>query len=881
MARLKIKRNNQYWSLHTHSKFSYHDALPTVQEIVDQAQKLGYRGLALTDHGNMAGSVQLYMACQKAGIKPFPGTEMYFVKDRSDKKAKRYHLGLVAYTTEGYRNMVRINTLSHENFYHKPLIDFGDMAQLHADGKTKGVALTTGCFFGLVIQTLIQDGYEAAKQVVATFAEWFDVYVEMQNHQIDHDDTEMTEDEIAGHLMQIADELGLPMVITQDSHYVHDHERPDHESLKRLVAFGQDPDGAVFPGDGFHMVDDRWMQQHHGEEAFRRGMAGLEDLLSKWDMAIPEMDHYDYKVPDFGDGRLLKQRAVRRATELGLATKKKYFDQIMLEFEIIDFARMWGYLGLVTETCDHLREVSIFYQIRGSAGGSLICYLLGITEHDPIRWKLRMDRFLSKDRTKPPDIDIDVESNRRQEVLDWLAQQYAMVRIGNWRTLSINGDENDAENTEGSLMRRFIQRKKVVDPSFEYAKSSPQDRAELFRLNDLECLDGYGTHAAGVVVVREQKQLDEMVPMMWNANRKWMVSQYIDKDVEAIGLVKLDVLGVRNLEILRLCLLNLGRDPAEGLGWIPLTDRNVFATMSRGDVDGFFQLEGKTNRREIRTLKPTKIADVIAAMALFRPGVMTSGGLRTYYDRRFKRETAPDLHPLLHNATKDTEGILLYQDSVIEILRGLGMSPDDLTSMLKAVKASNKNVAQARVVMEKHKPNIFRMCAEKGMKEWEANWLWNGIEGFAEYSFNRAHATIYGITAYRCGYLATHHPLEWHAAMLAASSGTDKEDAYLQATRRKQIRLMRPDINDSKATYAVDPKGRGIRKGLASIKGIGVSTAEKIAVHAPFKDVADLCTRAKPSGSKDFLNSGSYEVGILNKLYEARALNSILEEPVI
>jgi len=881
MTRLKIKRNNQYWSLHTHSKFSYHDALPTVQEIVDQAAKLGYRGLALTDHGNMAGSVQLYMACMKAGIKPFPGSEMYFVKDRADKKAKRYHLGLVAYTTEGYRNLIRISTRSHENFFHKPLIDFGDMADLHAAGHTKGVVLTTGCFFGLVIQTLIQDGYDAAKQVVATFAEWFDVYVEMQNHQIDHDDTEMTEDEIAGHLMQIADELGLPMVITQDSHYVHDHERPDHESLKRLVAFGQDPDGAVFPGDGFHMVDDRWMSQHHSEEAFKRGMAGLEDLLSKWDMHIPEMDHYDYKVPDFGDGQSLKQRAIRRAAELGLATNKKYFDQIMLEFEIIDHARMWGYLGLVADVCDHMRKVKMFYQIRGSAGGSLICFLLGITEHDPIKWKLRMDRFLSKDRTKPPDIDIDVESNRRQELLDYLATEYAMVRIGNWRTLSISGDENDAETTEGSLMRRFIQRKKVVNPAFRYSESSAQDRAELFRLNDLECYDGYGTHAAGVVVVREQSFLDEMVPLMWNTNRKWMVSQYIDKDVEAIGLVKLDVLGVRNLDILRLCLLNLGRDPGEGLGWIPLTDRKVFSTMSKGQVDGFFQLEGNTSRREIRQLEPRTIHDVIAAMALFRPGVMSSGALGIYYSRRFKREEMPIRHPLLHKATKDTQGILLYQDSVIEILRGLGMSAEDLTSMLKAVKASNKNVATARLVMEKHKPNIFRLCQEKGMTQEEADWLWSGIEGFAEYSFNRAHATIYGITAYRCGYLATHHPLEWHAAMLAASSGTDKEPAYIQATRRKEIRLLSADVNYSQATYAVDPRGRGIRKGLASIKGIGVSTAEKIAKHAPFRNMEDMCTRAAPSGSKDFLNKGTYEVGVVRMLYEARALNSILEEPVI
>lgn len=867
MPRIRITRNTKWFSVHTHSKFSAKDALPAVKDIVARASELGYRGLALTDHGNIAGSVELYQECKKVGIKPFPGSELYLVKDRSDKKAKRYHVGVLAYTTEGYRNLVHLSTLTHEHFYHKPLIDLADMAELHQQGKTKGLALTTGCYFGLVIQTLIHDGYMAAKQLVATFAGWFDTYVEVQAHCIDHGEGVPDELLIARLLARIARELGLPLVVTQDSHYVAQEEREVHENLKALVSFGPDPDDAVFPGDGFHLADEEWVRSHHDPEIFERGLAGLEVLLAKWDIAIPEMDHYDYRVPDVGNVVEVKRRVIRECIKRGLG--RAYRQQIDLEFEIIDVARMWGYLGLVTRVCDHMREVNMFFQIRGSAGGSLVCWLLGITNVDPLKWKLRMDRFLSKDRTKPPDIDIDVESDRRQELIDWIAGEYALVQIGTWGTLSIDKQEDGG----GSLSEMYFGVMRRMGTPVKHIDAD--DREDLIRLSDMEVYSNIGKHAAGLVITTNRVELRSQVPMAWIASSQTMVSQYDGPTIESLGLVKLDVLGVKNLSVLRQCLLNLGRDPAEGLDWIPLRDPSVMRMLSKGLTAGVFQLEGKTSAREVKRLKPTTIKDVIAAMALFRPGVMRSGGMTDYIERKHGESEVPGRHPILAAATGDTYGVMLYQDSVIEVLRNIGLSQEELNAMLKAVKASNKNVAQAKVTMEKHKAEVYRLSKEAGMEEGEVDWLWGAIEGFSDYSFNRSHATIYGITAWRCAYLSYHHPLEFHAALLAVASGSDKERGYQIATRARRIRLLKPDVNSAGATYKVDPKGQGIRRGLTSIKSIGPATARKIEEQQPFTSIEDFCDRVNISGVKDWHNDKTYDTGSLKVLAEAGALTPL------
>lgn len=837
----------RYWSVHTHSKFSAKDALPTVQEVVKRAKELGYRGLGLTDHGNMAGSVQLYQECKKAGIKPFPGTEFYLVKDRKDLKAKRYHTCIVAYTTEGYRNLIRLNTLSHQNFRFKPLLDLADLAAAADAGHTAGLAITTGCYFGLVTQTLLQDGYDAAKRIVAAYATWFpgSTYVEVQCHNV-ADNNELM---VNMSLELIADELGLKMIVSQDSHYTHPEHQRLHDNYKRMVSFGPDPDDAVFPGDGYHMVDEAWMRAHHDPRVMNKALAGLDDLLAKHTLTIPELDEYNYLVPEVVADPVsaLRERCVQALRDRGLWAKAAYRERLEHEMEIIEVSRMAGYLMLVAMVTDYCTQQKIFFQARGSASGSMLCWLLGITSVDPLKWNLLMERFLSKDRTKPPDIDLDIEHTRRKELMDWLAERFSVAQIGTWAEMSLSGDEDG----KGSLRVQYLSAARKQGKPTTWEEISEEDKKQLYELSDLGLYYGYGTHAAGLLVTSTKAEMDAMVPMMTIPNKKGedrrLVSQYDMHDVEALGLVKLDVLGLKTMSVLKQTILNLGRDPADGLDFIPLSDSKTFTRISRGDTDGVFQLEGGTAARGMRELRPTKVSDVIASMALYRPATMKSGATEAYVRRKHKDEPVPARHEIINRHTKDTYGILLYQEQVIAVLRDLGMDPDHLTKFLKAVKASNDNVAEAAQTIAGLMDEVRGLCEAAGMTDADIAWLGEALKAYADYGFNAAHSVVYGLTAYRCAWLITNAPVEFHAALLAVAAGTDKEEQYIATTRRREIRVLKADVNYSGVTYQVDPKGRGVRKGLLGVKHVGLNASPEIVAHQPYTSLEHFLTSVNPS----------------------------------
>lgn len=896
--RVRIKRSKKirirktrYWSLHTHSRYSFNDALPSVKDVVAKAKALGYRGLGLTDHGNMAGSVQLYQECMKAGIKPFPGSEFYIVLDREDKKAKRYHVCIVAYTEQGYRNLVYLSSLSHANFHHRPLLDLNDLATAAGEGKTEGLAITTGCHFGLVIQTLIKDGYDAAKRITASLAQWFEAcYVEIQNHEIERQhDTDLTDAEVSDLLVQIADELNLHVVITQDSHYCEPEDRALHETLKQMVSFGDDVDDAVFPGDGYHMVGDTWMQEHHPKH-YERGIAGLEDLLARHTLRIPELDKYEYRMPALSADpeKELFQRVYDEMMRRGL-DKPRYWDRLESEMEVIKHTRAAGYLLLVAKVTDFCHANEIFFQARGSASGSMVCWLLGITPVDPIKWGLLMERFLSKDRTKPPDIDLDVEYDRRREVLDMLNQSFSTMQIGTWGTYSLN------EQGRGSLLVKAMSRRRKMGRDPDPKSMTDQEWADLRTLDGLDLVSGYGVHAAGVLLTTTKAEMDALVPSMYVASSETTVSQYDMNDVEKLGVVKLDVLGLKTLSVLRRTVLNLGRDPKEGLDFIPLRDSKTYTAISNGQTAGVFQLEGSSATRGVRALRPTKIGDVIAAMALYRPATMSSGATEAYVRRKHKQEEVPERHEIIQKTTASTYGILLYQEQVMALLRELGMEPEELTAFLSAVKVSNARVADARVeirrLLDEH---VWPLCDRAGMNEADYRWLEEALVAYADYGFNMSHAVVYGITSYRTAYLATHHPVEFFAALLSVFAGDkDKEPEYIRAARAKNVRIMRSDINISGRSYTVDHKRGAIRKGFMAIKGVGAKASDNIVANQPFTSFQDFVDRVDArlvSGVKKFRNKkqvmpttfqeleAEEPVGVLGKLVDAEAVASLFEE---
>jgi len=887
-----------WWSLHTHSRYSVNDAMASVQAIVAKVAAMGQRAVGLQDHGNMAGSVELYQACMKHGITPFPGSELYFVPDTAQyravraskkegrEKATMYHMGVSAYTTQGYEHLVNLSTRSHLNHHYKPLVDYQMLAQLAEDGKTAGLAINTGCYYGYLAQTLLHDGEEPALQFLYTLNEWFpnSVYVEIQNHNITHDEG-TNDDELADGLVVLADRAGLPVVITQDAHYLNEDDRADHDGLKRLVAFGPDPDDAVFPGDGFHVADQRWIAGHHDPARLARGVEGLGDLLSRHTLTIPVLDSYSYSVPEVVDNPQKAMQARCVAALEGMFAPKsvppRYTNQLLEEFGVIQASGMAGYMMLVAQVTDWLRSNDIMFQTRGSAAGSLVCWTLGVSNVDPIKWNLRFERFLSKDRTKPPDVDLDVAHDRRDDLLAMLNTRFTAHQIGSWATYSLNETvDADGETQRGSLRVRYYSASgKKDDGASSWAEVPHADREMLSSLSDRHLYKGMGTNAAGIVLTSTLEEFQRLVPMAWMSrsnNKGGFVTQYSKDQIEALGLVKLDALGSKTLTVLDYCMRLLGL-PISMLGDIEYKDQPTYNLIRSGYTDGLFQLEGRSTQWGLKDLKPTSIKDVIAAMALFRPATMNTGATRAFIARKHNEQALPMRHELIMRVTKDTHGIMLYQEQVIDLLRALGMTADDLTAFLKAVKASNKDIGDAGRVIDSYMTWIIQECAELGMSQVDIDYIEESIHGFAEYGFNRAHATVYGITAYRASYLAARHPLQYHTALLGVASEGDskKENRYLITTKRRGVRVLAPEINTSGASYTVDATRGAIRRGLQSIDGVGAISAARLQALQPFRDLDDLVERAAAqtvSGHKEYDGTPESLTGVLGKLYASGAL---------
>lgn len=879
MTRRIRRPEKKWWSLHTHSHYSVNDALSPVDELVATAKSHAQPALALTDHGNMGGAVQLYKGCKKAGIVPFPGIEAYLKRDATDKTAQRYHIGLVAFTTEGYEGLVRLATRSHtrDRFHHKAHVDFSDFAEWAERGWTQGIAATTGCYFGIVTQAMVHQGYDAAKWLTQTLSKWFpSLYVELQHHHIDHDG--FSDDQLVAWQTKMADELGLPCVVTQDAHYAHSEEKQYHETLKRLVAFGDDLDDAVFPGDSFHLPEESWIRDHYPEIVWHKGLEGLTNLLRRHSLQIPELEAYHYNIPTVTVGDP-EQELESFCAEVSNDLPDEYQQRLIEELDVVQATRMASYLLLVKEVCDWCNDHGVFFQTRGSASGSLICYLLGITQLDPLAWSLRYERFLSKDRTKPPDIDLDVEDTRRDELIQWLRSRFNVCQIGTYGTYSVYATGTNAGR--GSLFVTYVSKMRKAGFDMSQVENvyhlDGNTREQLFALANREVKKNTGTHAAGLVITTTQSEFERLVPTMLIPSSETTVTQFEMDDVEDLGLVKLDVLGLKTLSLMRRTVELIGYSIHDPLDWIPLNDKETFKALRKGDTAGVFQLEGQATQKGCREMKVKNIADIVTCLALYRPATMSTGVKDTFITRRAGWEQPPQRHPILHAHLDETHGLPVFQEQVVGILRDLGFSPEELTQFLKAVKASNKNIADAGKVIEHYRKEFIGLAEQTGWVQDDIDFTWKAIEGFAEYGFNRAHATGYGLTAYRMAYLKTHFPLEFATALLKTSAGGQKEKQYVVAVREMGIRMLRPDVNVSGFSWSIDRDKNAVRKGLLSIKGIGERAAKEIADKAPFASVEDLidrCDSKAVSGGKNYPKDGSLN-GVLEKLAEAGALRSL------
>lgn len=901
---------SDYFPTHAHSEFSVLDGMGSVHDMVARVAKLGQPGLALTDHGTMAGVIRLYKECQKFNLAAFPGSELYVVNDVNDPvgKEKRYHMGMLALNFEGYKAMVALSSRSHtrERFHRRPLVDFGDLADMADAGYTEHVAVSTGCFFGVVVQTLVHGGYNNALAMTKTLASWFpNLYVELQRHDIPAGTNELDEDEVTDALLDIADELGLPVMLGQDSHYCDSGDQDVHNLMKDICYFG-DSDDFQFPGGPYHLASTKWLRDQWDPDVWDRIEEGHGDLLDKHALSLPAVDNYKFHVPSVskdpnGD---LTMKCIEALDELdqteGLPQRSvtgipldydDYAERIESEMHVISTMGMADYFLIFEDLITGAHANGVVTNTRGSANGSLVAYLTGITTIDPLYWETSFDRFLSLDRKKPPDIDVDVESGKRHILLERAKAKFPnLVPIGTYGRIGITETEDGTDKGSVYVQYAAARRRKgtyngTVDPA---------DRPLLEALSTMHVRRSLGVHAGGYVLETEKLRIADYLPTALVASSNTTVTQAPMEDVEDVGFLKGDFLGLRALETLNLALANIGRKPMD-FKWIPWDDEKACKVLRSGKTDGIFQFEGYSTRKGGQEMGVKSTLDAILCLALYRPALMASGYKDMYLANRKKRKGSRphQLHPFFDPILDVTLGVPVFQEQIMEIMRSVKMEYEDWNELMKAVKASNDKIGEyAIATMDRIHPIFIKLCKAQGISQTDAEDVWEAVVGFTDYGFNRSHATSYGVMAYRSAYLKAHYPLEYMHACLATWAGDQdtpkkkgKEPMYVRELRRLGFHTARPDINKSGVVWTIDSKKRGVvRKGLTSIKGIGDNVAASIVEHRPdggWMDMDELIDSvpAKPvSGGKSWKKDGTLN-GVLAKLRDAGALRSLGVEP--
>jgi DNA polymerase III subunit alpha len=912
--------------MHAHTQHSTLDAMTDPRLMVDKAARMRHPGIAFTDHGNTAATVKGYKAAKKHGILFYPGVEAYLVDPEHQgeltDKVKRYHVGLVAISLKGYKALVQFVSKTHTRprFSRFARCTLADLAEL---GQQAGqhIILTTGCYFGLVQQRLVTQGSEEAKRAIKAYAGWFpNTFVEIQNHNISHPNGS-TDDDIVLELTTMADELGLPILATQDAHYLNQLEKQAHALMKRMVYGGVEDE---FPGDSFHLATDEWVEEHYDSRTWARVLSSCDDIVDMHALSIPPLDTFKLHMPSVAKypWKTLRDRCFQVLMSMGNVSGR-YTARLNEELLVIKDLGMSDYFLHWDNFVKWCRQQKICIEARGSANGSLVCYLLGVTQVDPIKWGLSHERFISRDRIKPPDVDMDIEDSRRDEAIRYLNRMFETMRIGTWGKIGITVDEQTGEERGSVLVtynaglrreceqeaRRYAERKglpkgKVKDLTFAFfnkrygeitsmedvRRISRRDYRALRQINHMDSVyKSYGQHAGGVLLGPDDMDMDisEYVPTMLVGSSNAIVTQYDMDDVEEFGFFKDDILGQSSLTAMRICQELMGQSDPTDFTWIPDNDREACKLLREGRVDnGIFHFEGYTKARGGKEMGVKSTKDAVVASALYMPGCVESGQKDRYIStrrsptqRQRQIQAAKDTHPLVYEVLAETNGVMVFQDHPLQILRRIGMSVADVNVTYKILKDSGRGaIERNRARLAEIKGHYDTLCAGKGVNNPEV--LWKSITGFMAYGFGKAHSTGYGIRSYRTAYLKAHYPLEFMTAMLQVWAGRktqkkDREVLYVREARRIGLRILPPDVNISGPSWTIDRKRGAIRRGLVSIRGIGPKGAYDIAAAAPYRDMDDLMRRVGgASGYKNWLTK-KIVGGRIQALKNAGALESL------
>ena len=852
---------SSFTHLHLHTQYSLLDGAIRLSDLFPRLQELGMGTVAITDHGNMFGAIDFYQRAVKAGIKPIIGCEVYVagskgMHDRSTRE--NYHLVLLARDLEGYRNLCRLVSRAWlEGFYYHPRID-KQLLREHA----RGLIGMSACMSGEVASRIKENNMDGALAAARDYAAIFEpgsFFIEVQHNGI------ARQEQINPGLVEVARKLELPLVASNDCHYLN---AGDHRAHDILLCISTNK-----------TIDDPKRMRHDTEELYLRPAEQMQELFADLPEAlentarIADMCHLElelgkiqlprYQVPEGYDLDSFLDEKARQGLRRLIADKsedeqEKYHSRLEHELRVIKDMGFSGYFLIVWDFIAHAKSRGIpVGPGRGSGAGSLVAYALGITAIDPLPYDLLFERFLNPERVSMPDFDIDFCQDRRGEVIQYVSEKYGEDRVAQIITfgqLKPRLAIKDVGRVMGLSFAETDRISKLVPPGpkvtleqalreeprlQEIQQQKPEYRELVEVARSLEGLNRhYGTHAAGVVIA--DRPIVEMVPVL-RGDDNVLTTQFAKDEVERAGLVKFDFLGLKTLTVIDYALRLIRQGGRElDIDSIPLDDPRVFELLISGDTDGVFQVESDGFKALMKDLQPDRFEDIIAAVALYRPGPLGAGMVEDYIRRkRGGRVSYP--HPATEPALRSTYGVIIYQEQVMRIavdLCGFTMGQADILR-----KAMGKKKAEE---MAKLKERFVEGAFERsGMPRPEATELFEKIEKFAEYAFNKSHSTAYALISYQTAYLKAHYPVEFMAALLSSEmNNTDKLVRHIANARQMGIEILPPDVNISGQAFGVR-EGK-IVFGLGAVKGLGDAAIDSI-VEArrdkPFSSVYDFCAR--------------------------------------
>ncbi len=868
-----MARTEMFTHLHTHTEFSLLDGMSRIPQLLDRAQALGMDAIAMTDHGALYGALDFYREAKARGIKPIIGLEAYVAPGSRHSRTREhqpFHLTMLARDLTGYRNLLQLVTKSNlEGFYYKPRID-RELLEAHS----AGITVLSGCPSSEFFERLSEGDREGAIEVARWYREVFDGHyaLEVQEHGVERF-SRVNPDIIA-----VGRELDIPVVATNDGHFTHAGEAAAHDVLLCIGtnATVDQEDRFRIEGEGYYLRSDEEMRALFPEtpeviDATAR-IAEACDLELSFDRALlPEPE-----TPDGVTNDAYLRQLCREGLEARAGTLTPELEQRLdYELEVLRETGFTDYFFVVKAIADFAREQRIPMGMRGSAAASLALYSLGVTDIDPVANNLVFERFLNVERRQMPDVDFDFADDRRDEVIRFAYERFGEDKVAQIITFGTLGAKAAIRDVGRALGMTYADTDRVaryvpnaLHITLEDALAQSTDLKEAYDtdtqvrnlVDTAQQLEGVArhasTHAAGVVISREP--LAEYVPLQRTGRSDDLAvptTQFAMEQVEAMGLLKVDFLGLSNLTILGRAV-ELVRETAGvevDLLDLPEADPATMETLGRGETFGVFQLESAGMRRYVQELQPKSVAEICAMVALYRPGPMAH--IPTYIRASHGEEAIQHPHPDLAGILADTHGVIVYQDQVLQIAqRFAGYTLGEADVMRKAM---GKKKAE---VMAAESSRFIEGAVANGYPEDRARAVWELIEPFAGYAFNKAHAWCYGNIAYQTAYLKSNHPVEYLTAVLQlAGSAPDPYERIAQAVAecaRLGIEVRPPDINSGASTFAVERSDDGalaIRFGLGNIKNVGPAAVEGIIAvrekHGPYRDIDDFCKRADLEGA--------------------------------